>query len=336
MLSLLTAAIALAACPRTPELRDPDGQVTVLAQNLKFIATGSRRAERAALLRHYLDDEGANVDLLLLSEARLTGELEIWRPDWCFYAQSGDRDGYRWVPAEERRSPGGLVIGVRQLTEGTVRTIGTLAGRRYRARPVSFAEGILGPLARYYKGWAGLVVDDTQILWTHAQASYRRRPERGAGSPGRGRVGQFEDLATDLGRPSRATLITGDMNLLSGYTPHCSSDEPRVCGAREIDDGTVTRFRERTGLDLGWFASAGTFAGSFDKSESLDTWDLEAPYDRVGVNAAFLSAHPGTQVSHVDIGDDSLRVSDHLGLRISIPFSLPAVASGARLPYDPR
>lgn len=322
MLLLLTATLALADCPRVPELRDPDGQLTVLEQNLKFIATGSRRSERASLLAHYLANEGESVDLLLLSEARITDSLEDW-PDWCFYTQVGDGlgDGYRWTAIQDGRSPGGLAMGVRQNDVGTLRAIGAPAGRRYRARPVTLAEGLLGRIFNFRKGWATLVVDGTQLVWTHTQASYARHPEKGAGGIGHGRAGQFADLADDLGRPVEATLLTGDLNLLAGFTPHCSVDEPRVCRAREIDDATVTTFEARTGLNLSWFAQAKTFVGTFLKGEAEDSWDLEAPYDRVGVNEAFLARHPGTEVRLVDIGNEHMRVSDHLGLTITIPFA---------------
>lgn len=318
MFFLFASLAAAAPCPAAPELRDPDDQVTALAQNLKFIATGGRRAERARVLADYLGGEGAEVDLLLLSEARITGELERWSAEWCFYTQVGNGlDGYRWAPIEQGRSPGGLALGVRQRPWGELLALGDDAGRRFRAAPVSFAEGVLGRLVDYRKGWARLKLGDTEIVWSHMQASYGRRPHVGAG----GRVGQFEELAEDLGHGDRAALLTGDLNLLSGFRPRRDEDEPRVSRARAIDEGTVERFRERTGMDLEWFRpkDRGSFAGTYLKDEPEEEWDLGAPYDRVGVNEAFLRRHPGTRVQLVEIAEGALRVSDHLGLEITIP-----------------
>jgi hypothetical protein len=328
MLALLLALAipaASAACPQTPELRDPDNQLTILEQNLKFIVVGSHRAERAGILRTYLETEGEEVDLLLLSEARLTSDLAAWGTGWCFYTQTGNGladDGYSWSAIETSTSPGGLAIGVRERATGTVRRV-TGGGRRFRARAVSLAEGVLGMLGNYRKGWASLTIDGTHIVWSHTQASYRQRPERGAGRAGRGRAGQFDDLADDLGHPLHATLITGDLNLLAGFKPRLAGDDARVARARDIDSGTVKAFRNRTGVDLEWFANAGTFMGSVFKAPQPPEWDTDAAYDRVGVNAAFLSRHPGTHVAPVEIGDEHMRVSDHLGLRITIPFADP-------------
>ncbi len=321
LLTLLPFAMASSPCPADPELRDSDGDLTVLTQNLKFIATGSHRAARAELLRAYLQGDGGAVDLLLLQEARITGTLGSLAPDWCLYGQGGDgRSGYAWHPVAAVRSPGGLVLGVRRSEHGRPRRIASGGGKRFRARAVTLAEGLLGPVFAYRKGWATLTVDDTRIVWSHTQASYRRRPERGAGAPGQGRAGQFDDLATDLGRPAEATLITGDLNLLAGFRPHCKANEAGVCRARDIDDSTIARFRTQTGLDLSWFASVSTFAGSLFKGRGASLWDAEAAYDRVGVNDAFLERHPGAHVTTVEIGDERMRVSDHLGLRITIPF----------------
>ncbi len=323
VLLLLASQGATAACPQTPELRDADGELTVLEQNLKFIVVGSHRAERAGLLHGYLDGDGAGVDLLLLSEARLTESLSAWGSGWCFYTQAGNGladDGYTWSPIESGTPPGGLAMGVRQRENGLLRHISG-GGRRFRAQPVSLAEGVLGSLGHYWKGWASLTVDDTRIVWSHTQASYRRQPERGAGRLGRGRAGQFDDLADDLGHPLQATLITGDLNLLAGFEPKVASDDARVARARDIDDGTVRTFRNRTGVDLAWFSTVGTFMGSVFKGPQSRSWDTEAAYDRVGVNAAFLVRHPGTRVAPVEIGDAHMRVSDHLGLRITIPFA---------------
>ncbi|MFZ5482286.1 MAG: endonuclease/exonuclease/phosphatase family protein [Myxococcota bacterium] len=323
MLLLTLLAQAEAHCPDAPALRDPDGEVVVLSQNLKFIATGAHRAERAALLARYLAGEGAAVDLLLLSEARITDELRMWSADWCFYTQDGDgvREPYHWHVLSDDHPPAGLALGVRQRPWGVERAVAGHAGRRFRARPVSLAEGFLGRLVGYHKGWAGLVVDDTQIVWSHTQASYHRRPARGAGEARRGRRGQFEDLAQDLGRPDRATLLTGDLNLLAGFRPERDEDDAYVRDARAVDDRTVGWFRELTDIDLDWFkAREGTFRGSVRKDKDHPFWDRDAPYDRVGVNAAFLRRHPGTKVRPVEIADDVLRVSDHVGLVITIPY----------------
>lgn len=368
MLALLVPYALALPCPVEPSLRDPDGEVTVLAQNLKFIITGAKRKERDRLLAEYLRDEGAEVDLLLLSEARLTSTFEDWAPDeWCFYTQiaAGKLDGYRWAPIGAGRSPGGLAMGLRQRPEGVLHEVSAEAGRRYRARPISFAEGVLGRVFRFRKGWAGLEIDDTHLVWSHTQASYKRRPERGAGEGRNGRAGQFADLAEDLGRPERATLITGDLNLLVGFAPRLERDEQRVARARDIDSKTVERFRDRTGIDLGWpwaraedargagsllavavladFVPAaalnapsvvanastepacgdglfGTFAGGIDRRRTTGDWNVGAAYDRVGVNDAFLVSHPGTRVRRVEIAKGWMRVSDHLGLEIAIPF----------------
>lgn len=325
MLLLLLLPAANAACPAKPALLDADDELTVLEQNLKFISVGAHREERAALLHRYLVDEGRDVDLLLLSEARITRALPS--ADWCFYTQDGGTDGYAWAPIESGTPPGGLAMGVRHREAGHPRVIAG-GGRPFRARPVSLAEGVLGSLVHYVKGWASLVVDDTQIVWSHTQASYKRRPERGAGALGRGRSGQFDDLADDLGHPSRATLITGDLNLLAGFTGRNDADEARVKRARDIDAHTMDAFRTRTGVDLSWFADAGTFVGSVFTKPRAATWDVEAKYDRVGVNPAFLARHPGTHVAPVEIRGDRLRVSDHLGLRITIPFANAAPGPG--------
>ncbi|MES2640337.1 MAG: endonuclease/exonuclease/phosphatase family protein [Myxococcota bacterium] len=397
MLTLLVPYALAAHCPAEPSLKDPDGEVTVLAQNLKFIITGTKRKERDQLFADYLRTEGADVDILLLSEARLTRSFESWAPEWCFYTQIGTAslDGYRWAPIEAGRPPGGLAMGLRQRPEGTVHQVSGEAGRRYRARPTSFAEGVLGRVFGFRKGWAGLHIDDTHLVWSHTQASYKRRPERGAGEGRSGRAGQFADLAEDLGRPEGATLITGDLNLLAGFVPRRERDERRVTRARDIDSETVAQFRERTGIDLAWpwarvddprvedallvavlpaaegerdaalngagatsvaapdivlvsapppmlatlgpaqgEAFLGTFAGGFDRRRDDDTWDVGAAYDRVGVNEAFLARHPGTRVRRVEIANEWMRVSDHLGLQIAIPFvreAAPRAESAAKV-----
>lgn len=400
MLTFLVSYALAAPCPAEPSLRVPDGEVTVLAQNLKFIITGAKRKERDRLLAEYLNNEGAEVDLLLLSEARLTRTFEDWAPEeWCFYTQiaAPSPDGYRWAPIQAGRSPGGLAMGLRQRDEGEVHKVSAEAGRRYRAHPTSFAEGVLGPLFGFRKGWAGLEIDDTHLVWSHTQASYKRRPERGAGDGRSGRAGQFADLADDLGHPERATLLTGDLNLLAGFVPRLERDERRVTRARAIDSETVDRFRDRTGIDLAWpwaptgeaatetllLAAAqplgdgdgpplgahadqlappapapapmepdlsvtagaslgathvagltGTFAGGIDRRRTHGDWNVGAAYDRVGVNPAFLARHPGTRVRRVEIVKGWMRVSDHLGLEIAIPFikDRPPVAELALTP----
>lgn len=386
MLALLVPYAFAAHCPSEPSLRDPDGEVTVLAQNLKFIITGTKRRDRNEVLADYLRTEGAGVDLLLLSEARLTGSFDAWTPEWCFYTQASvkDHDGYRWAALDTGRPPAGLAMGVRQRADGIERKVSGDAGRRYRATPTSFAEGVLGRVFGFRKGWAGLQIDETHLVWSHTQASYRKRPERGAGEGRRGRAGQFADLAEDLGHPEGATLITGDLNLLAGFQPRREADEARVTRARAIDDATVDHFRTRTGIDLAWpwnrevamatldetvtlaavgrpagqlgqaptdaaadqlappeavtdtvastqdlpVADAppaprpmGTFAGGWDRRRTDDTWDVGAAYDRVGVNEAFLARHPGTRVRRVEIAKGWMRVSDHFGLEIAIPFA---------------
>ncbi len=343
---LFLVPLGLAVCPPTPTLRDPDGTLTVLSQNLKFIATGARRRERSRLLFDYLLREGEKIDVLLLSEARLTISLASGDERWCFYAQAGDRDAYRWAPIADARSPGGLVIGVRQRPEGEERRVGPFAGRAFRARATSLAEGLLGALVGYRKGWAALEIDDTRLLWSHTQASYKRDPTVGAGRDRVGRAGQFTDLADDLGRPRGPTLLTGDLNLLAGFAPTRPADAQRVAPARAIDERTVALFAARTGVELSGpesgaasgpaealvsgasFAALpldvapphGTFAGGIDRRRPADGWDTGAPYDRVGMNAAFQAVHPGTRVRPVEIAAEWLRVSDHLGLEITIPF----------------
>ncbi len=339
---LLLFSPARADCPQLPELRDPDDALVVFAQNLKFIATGARRARRAELLGRWLASDGSDVDLLLLSEARLTGVLR--RADgWCFYTQDqGEAEWYGWAPIHVRRPPGGLVLGVRQRAAGRMRILTGDAGRRFETRPTSLAEGLLGRLVRYRKGWASLGVDGTHVLWSHAQASYAGDPARGAGARGVGRAGQFEELADAIGAPQAPTVVTGDLNLLAGFTAARTSSAARAVAQ---DEQTVTWFSERTGIDLRWFAT-GTYAASFDVSTSggsrdrtLDgasgpemheaaqtmaspalPWDVGAPYDRVGINAAFVRRHPDARAEAVDIRDAHLRVSDHLGIRLTIPF----------------
>lgn len=322
---LLSALVGLVfACPASPVLYDEDAVVTALAQNMKLIATGGRREGRVGLLAGWLEDEGAGVDLLLLSEARLLQPLQAGLPSFCLYTQGpGPRSGYSWEPAGERPPPGGLALAVRVRVRGSPRGLGVQAGRWFRARPTTWAEALLGRLVGYVKGWAELTVDGTSIVWSHMQASYARRPEVGAGGPGRGRAGQFEDLAEDLGRRGRPTLMTGDLNLLEGFEPVSAAVDRRIGSARQRDEHTLRSFEARTGVEFhGSYAPEGTYLGAL-RLEDAPTWDQGAPYDRVGVNRSFEARHPGLEVRRVEIRGGDLRVSDHLGLEIRIPFSRP-------------
>ncbi len=320
---------ARAACPDAPRLHDGDGEVTALAQNLKFIVTGAHRTERAALLAGWLDGGGRGVDLLLLSEARMTEDLLPALPGWCLYSQTGDglSGTYRWSPAGGDRPPGGLVLGVRNRTEGPLRTVDPTAGRRFRAEPTTLVEGFVARLARYHKGWAEVTVDGSRLVWSHTQASYAAHPERGAGGPRRGRAGQFDDLADDLGRPEHPTLLTGDLNLLDRFTPRSPTrHHERIASAARVDTDTLARFEDRTGIEFHWFrpglcdSEGGSFFGCLFKQREARPWDAGARYDRVGVNGVFVRRHPNTQVRHVAIERGDLRLSDHDGLEISIPY----------------
>jgi hypothetical protein len=319
---LLSAFVAAAACPEQPVLVDADATVTVLSQNLQFIAVGPRRAERAALLDRWLLGAGADVDLLLLSEAREPGRLEAELEDFCFYAQRGAGSAYHWAP-QSARSPGGLVLGVRQRDEGVVRDIGAAAGRAFRSRPVTLAEGWLGKIARFVKGWAAVDVSGASLRWTHTQASYARKPERGAGrvSPARGigRAGQFAELAESI-PDTEPVLLTGDLNLLESFHPTDPAVEARVARARGIDTQTVARFFERTGMALfgGAHCPQGSFMGSVDAAEVPRSPFRGARFDRVGVNEAFRARFPATQVACAEIREGDLRVSDHLGVTIRV------------------
>lgn len=331
-LALLSWVTVAVACPRAPQLRDADGVLTVLEQNLKFIAVGGRRSERAHMFGDWLAADGEDVDLLLLEEVRLTSTLVDAMPGWCFYTQLGDglAQSYRWRSIEQERPPGGLAVGVRERPEGTLRQLGGEAGRRFRAQPATWVEGFLGRLVGYRKGWAGITVDGTRLVWSHTQASYRRHPERGAGTLGRGRSGQFDDLAADLGRRDRPTLLTGDLNLLDTFEAADAEQEACVHTACRIDGTTIAHFEARTGLDFHWprlfprrddgSPVHGTFLGNIFPSGDDREWDDGALYDRVGVNDAFKHAHPGALVHAVEITRHDLRVSDHAGLKIEIPF----------------
>lgn len=317
MLSLIAFAVALADCPATPRLRDDDDQVSVLSQNLKFIATGTAKADRAAILADYLEVH-ADIDLLLLSEARALDPLRDTLDDWCFYTQEGPPLAYQW--ALGTLSPGGLVLGVRQRATGTAREVGAEAGRVYRARAVSLAEGFLGKVVGFEKGWAVVEIDGTAWVWTHTQASYERKPLLGAGSEGRGRVGQFADLAGDLGHAEHPVLVTGDLNLLEGAA------HPSAADAARADAVTLERFSTFTGIR---FAAdrgpchGGSFLGAL--RGVADNVFSGAVFDRVGTNAAFDTEHPGTALACERIEADGLHLSDHLGIRISAPFATPVV-----------
>lgn len=316
---LLFLSVALAECPPSPRLEDADTSVVALSQNMKLIATGRQRDERVGLLAGWLGGEGHAVDLLLLSEARFTDTLEAALPDWCLYTQATTGDGYRWRPVAENRPPGGLALGVRARGGPVHRELGVSAGRRFRAHPTSLAEGVLGRVAGYVKGWARIEVEGATIVWSHTQASYRRNPSRGAGGPGRGRAGEFDDLAADLGRPEMPTMVTGDLNLLDRFP----APEARVAAARTVDSATVARFEARTGILFHWFRPGlsepcGSFFGCLFPA-GQDKWDRGASYDQVGANAAFMKRHPGVRVRRVAIASAELRVSDHDGIEIEIP-----------------
>ncbi len=321
MLSLLVLSVALADCPVVPRLRDDDDRVSVLSQNLKFIATGTAKADRAAILGDYLEAH-PDIDLLLLSEARALDPLRDTLGDWCFYTQEGSPDAYQWAPGS--LSPGGLVLGVRQRATGEVREVGAAAGRVYRARAVSLAEGFLGKIVGFEKGWAVVEVDGTSWVWTHTQASYERRPLLGVGSEGRGRAGQFADLAGDLGHAERPVLVTGDLNLLEGV------NHPSTAEAARADAQTLERFSAFTGIR---FAAdrgpcrEGSFLGTL--RGVADSVFTSAVFDRVGTNAAFDAQHPDTALACERIEADGLHVSDHLGIRISAPFATPVVYTPA-------
>lgn len=298
-------------------LRDNDDQVTILAQNIKFIATGGKKDQRAAMLASHLHTD-PEVDLLLLSEARQIGPLREALAQWCVYAQAGPDSAYEW--SLDNASPGGLVLAVRQRESGLERTIAAMAGRVFRSRPVTLAEGFLGRIAGFEKGWAVAGVDGTEFVWTHTQASYARFPARGAGSTGVGRAGQFDDLAFDLGRTERPTLVTGDLNLHDGT----ESLDPSVRGAAEIDVATLSRFSSLTGVHFPADrapCSGGSFLGTIRAAAAEVFPGLVL--DRVGTNPAFVAAHPETRTSCEHIKSGGLSVSDHLGVRIAAPFDSP-------------
>lgn len=315
----LAMAAPASACPAAPVLRDADADVTALAQNLKFIATGGQKQARAELLASYLASR-PEVDLLLLSEARSLSALRASMVDWCFYTQEGNPSAYVW--AEGELSPGGLVLGVRQREAGEARAVEAGAGQVFRARAVTLAEGFLGKLAGFEKGWAVARVDGTALVWTHTQASYERSPMRGAGGPGFGRQGQFADLATDLGRAQHPVLVTGDLNVLEG----APSAHPEVQAAGRRDADTLSGFTRLTGIRFGAPGApcaGGTFLGAL--RGVANSVFVGASFDRVGTNDAFDQAHPGTELACARIEAEGLRLSDHLGVRIHAPFTASPV-----------
>lgn len=326
VLLTLFATAAMALCPARPSLRDTDASVTVWAQNIKFIATGGYKDRRAEMLAAHLDTD-TEVDLLLLSEARALDPLRDAMPNWCLYTQTGPETAYVW--GLEGPAPGGLALAVRNRTAGVERAVSPAAGRVYRARPVTLAEGFLGRLVGFEKGWAVASVDGTEFVWTHAQASYARSPVRGAGRPGFalgapatsptgvGRAGQFDDLAVDLRDVRAPVLLTGDLNVLDG-TPSAS---PKVSAAGEVDRQTLIRFTQHTGItfpaDRGP-CTEGSFLGTI-KAAAKEAFP-GLILDRVGTNTAFANAHAGTQTTCEHISSGGLSVSDHLGVRIAAPF----------------
>ncbi len=299
---------AVWGCPEVPTLRDDDDARVVLAQNIKFIVTGGRKPERARLLAGAMAADPA-VDLLLLSEARQTGPLIAALPEFCFYRQSGRRDGYRWEPAAGGVSPGGLVLGVRERAAGEALEIQGSAGRAFESRPLTFADGFLGPLAGFVKGFAEVRLGDpdqgVRLVWSHLQASYSRR-DRGAGRAGAGRQGQLMELAAEL-EAAGAALLTGDLNL----------NDPRSAA----DSESLQLFERRSGIPLqGGHCPEGSWHGSIWQEEAeQDPYFTGADFDRVGMSAALRQAYP-VEIRCVDIQDGSggLRLSDHRGLRIRI------------------
>ncbi len=319
--ALLASALTATAgeCPAAPLLRDPDDHVTALSQNLKFIATGGHKVARAELLAEYLAVH-PEVDLLLLSEARSLGPLRAGLRGWCFYTQVGHPLAYRWAAGD--LSPGGLVLAVRQRSSGEPRHLSAEAGRVFRARPVTLAEGFLGKIAGFEKGWAVAHVDGTSMVWTHTQASYASSPLRGAGGPGAGREGQFADLAADLGHAEHPVLLTGDLNVLDG----APSPDGGVQAAGRRDARTLSGFSALTGIRFGSAGDpcpGGSFLGAL--RGVADSVFVGATFDRVGTNGAFDAQHVGAQFGCERIEGEGLRLSDHLGVRIHAPFGASPV-----------
>jgi endonuclease/exonuclease/phosphatase family metal-dependent hydrolase len=181
---------------------------------------------------------------------------------------------------------------------------------------VSLAEGLLGRLAGFAKGWAAVGWEGSRLVWTHAQASYDRHPAAGAGRAGVGRAGQMQDLADDLGRSAAPVLVTGDLNALDGF----ASGDEEIRTAGEVDRGTLDGFFARTGIRFGKGPCAGgSFLGTVFRDRRSDSAIAGASLDRVGLNSAFEAAHPETRVACAEIAEGRLRVSDHRGLLITVP-----------------
>ncbi len=314
---LLLATLAKADCSPSPSLRNNDEALVVLSQNLKFIVTGGQQAARAQLLARRLEAD-PEVDLLLLSEARRTSPLQLALPEWCLYRQEGPGEGYHWRQADGRASPGGLVLGVRRREEGRLWPLEGTAGAAFRSKPVSFAEGVLGRLVGFVKGWAAVEVAGMRLLWTHTQASYER-PERGAGrmgrpgTPGVGRAGQLGELAEILEKEQGPALLTGDLNLQDGVEG--------IAG--EVDSASVRMLEER-GIRLRRDCS--TWLGSLRSDQKLNHPLGEAALDRVGLNPAM--AERPIEVRCEEWSEGRLRLSDHRGLRIRVDLLGDSEPSG--------
>lgn len=305
---LLFATLSWADCSPSPELRNNDERVVLLSQNLKFIATGGRKKARANIFARGLHAD-PELDLLLLSEARQTTPLQAALPEWCLYRQEGPSDGYHWRRADGRPSPGGLVLGVRRREEGRLWPLQGTAGAAFRSRPVSFAEGVLGRMVGFIKGWASVEVAGLRLLWTHTQASYDQRPERGAGTlgaggdPGVGRAGQLNELLDVLEQQQLPALLTGDLNLQDG-----------VAGVAGAVDRASVQMLEEGGLRLR--RDCATWLGSLRAHHKMTHPLGEAALDRVGTNLA-MDAHP-IEVRCEEWSEGRLRLSDHRGLRIRL------------------
>lgn len=327
LLSLLlcTALAADPGCPAIPTLREDDRALTALAQNVKFIAGGERRAERAALLAGAVAADPA-VDLLLLSEARQAAPLiAALEPPagagFCLYRQAGPRQGYRWARAGAP-APGGLLLGVRARAAGREIRLEGAAGRAFTSRALTFADGFLGPLSGFYKGFAEVRIDGVRLIWSHLQASYGPR-DAGAGGPGRGRRGQLEELAAEIAPPDLPTeahgaaLLVGDLNL----------NDPRSAADAE----SVRQFEARTRVRLaGGHCAGGTWLGSLlpGVGPGPDDFFYGADLDRVGATPALEASH-ALEVRCVEVEAQGLRLSDHRGLRIRMERREPPDGTGS-------